>query len=119
MSILEILEAHQSYRTYIDSDDMAKVSCSCGDKDIKRAGMLADGSHRAHVAQVLEQHEREAKAAVLTDAAANLAREADQFATTAERLTGHDNTRYHAYSAARQSIAHQLRNRAAQLKETA
>ncbi|WPR65232.1 hypothetical protein SLW73_02510 [Glutamicibacter protophormiae] len=110
MSILEILEAHTlAYDWY---------PCSCGVKWVWDGRGSGTEQHRAHVAQVLEQHEREAKAAVLTDVADNLARESDQFATTAERLTGHDNTRYHAYSAARQSIAHQLRDRAAQLKET-
>lgn len=109
MSILEILEAHYDAAW----NYKGRRECACGHEFT--AGYSAQ--HRAHVAQVVEQHEREAKAEALEEAAANLARESDQFATTAERLTGHDNTRYHAYSAARQSIAHQLRNRAAQLKE--
>lgn len=113
MSIIEVLEAHKS--------SVLGFKCTCG-VDSPRTGEAESRpflGHRQHLAQVLEQHELEAKAEALEETAANLAREADQFATTAERLTGHDNTRYHAYSAARQSIAHQLRNRAAQIKDTA
>ncbi|WP_417372977.1 hypothetical protein [Glutamicibacter protophormiae] len=115
MSILEILEAH-----YVSTTHEHRVVCkTCGilTDEILLGGEQSYRLGITHQAQVLAQHEREAKADALEEAAANLARESDQFATTAERLTGHDNTRYHAYSAARQSIAHQLRNRAAQLKE--
>lgn len=107
MSILEILSRHIA-----DVCNHGDIECRCGEQ------CDTPEDHRRHLVQVLEKHEREAKAEALEEAAANLARESDQFATTAERLTGHDNTRYHAYSAARQSIAHQLRNRAGQLKET-
>lgn len=116
MSILEILQAHTVKRPWSEA---SRMRCKCGETVTAETECQLYALHRAHVAQLLELHELEAKAAALEETAANLAREADQFATTAERLTGHDNTRYHAYSAARQSIAHQLRDRAAQIKETA
>ena len=56
MSILEILEAHQS--------SVLGFKCTCG-VDSPRTGEAESRpflGHRQHLAQVLEQHEREAKA---------------------------------------------------------
>lgn len=59
MSILEILEDHRQH------DAVAKDTrfyCLCGwVSEMPRYG-YGPAEHRAHVAQVLEQHEREAKA---------------------------------------------------------
>lgn len=62
MSILEILEAHQLNSRHL--------LCACGDdvSPVDGADWLMDevySLHRAHVAQVLEQHEREREAAVI------------------------------------------------------
>lgn len=61
MSILEILEAHDDYGFDPVGDSMRQV-CMCG-TDCGQATRNPDGVHRAHVAQVLEQHEREREAA--------------------------------------------------------
>lgn len=111
MSIKKVFKQHFK----LVFNDEGQRECQCG--FFIGNGGNAGKRHKKHAIQVLEQHEREREAAALEEAAANLARESDQFATTAERLTGHDNTRYHAYSAARQSIAHQLRDRAAQIRK--
>lgn len=57
MSIIEILEAHDGVLTPMMHEDYA-LRCVCG---TVLQGWQAE-SHRAHVALVLEQHEREAKA---------------------------------------------------------
>lgn len=62
MTPLEILEAHKSYRTYINDEYKPKVSCCCGNQDIGLEGSLADDSHRRHVAQVLDEAMQEQKA---------------------------------------------------------
>lgn len=67
MSILEILEAHTG-RTF-DKDGM--YVCQCGHYIGTNKGK-AD-RHRAHVAQVVEQHEREREAAVIESLADELA----------------------------------------------
>lgn len=63
MSILEILEAHTG-RTF-DKDGM--YVCQCGHYIGTNKGKAE--RHRAHVAQVLEQHEREAKAGAVRESA--------------------------------------------------
>ena len=63
MSILDILETHTG-RTF-DKDGM--YVCQCGHYIGTNKGKAE--RHRAHVAQVLEQHEREAKAEALEEAA--------------------------------------------------
>ena len=72
MSILDILEAHDDYGFDPVGDSMRQV-CMCG-TDCGQATRNPDGVHRAHVAQVLEQHVLEAKAEVLTNAAAEYER---------------------------------------------
>lgn len=56
MSILEILEAHGA----ADWNEQGRRECTCGHQFTLG---YSQATHRAHVAQVLEQHEREAKAA--------------------------------------------------------
>ncbi len=60
---------------------------------------------------------RKAKAEALTEAADALDADSAEYGKTAHTLTGDDNTRYHAYSAALSSAAHRIRNRAQQLTE--
>lgn len=67
MSILEILEAHQS--------SVLGFKCTCG-VDSPRTGEAESRpflGHRQHLAQVLEQHEREREAAVIECLADELA----------------------------------------------
>lgn len=66
MSIQEILEAHQLNSRHL--------LCACGDdvSPVDGADWLMDevySLHRAHVAQMLEQHEREAKAEAVSEVA--------------------------------------------------
>lgn len=72
MSILEILEAHDDYGFDPVGDSMRQV-CMCG-TDCGQATRNPDGVHRAHVAQVLAQHEREREAAALEEAADEIER---------------------------------------------
>lgn len=64
----------------------------------------------------LETVRAEAKAEALEEAAAELAQESDAASHMARKLSGDDNTRYHAYSSAYSVAAYKLENRAAQLK---
>lgn len=64
MSILDILEAHTLAYDW--------SPCSCGVKWVWDGRGSGPEQHRAHVAQVLERHEREAKAEVLEEASTGL-----------------------------------------------
>lgn len=99
MSILEILEAHR-VSAFAGSD----TACAC-DRTWR-----SNADYRAHVAQVLEQHEREAKAAALKEAA-------DEIEAKAERLSPDDSFQQGARIGIITSAV-DLQTRAAQLKET-
>lgn len=58
-----------------------------------------------------------AKAQALEEAADALGADSEEFGKTALTLTGEDNTRYHAYSAALSSAAYRIRKSARQLTE--
>lgn len=68
MTIQEILEAHKHYRAYVADDYSVGVTCTCGE-EILRRGMLSDGSHRAHLDEVLEKHMQEREVALLSEVA--------------------------------------------------
>ncbi|MGP7812393.1 hypothetical protein [Glutamicibacter soli] len=59
MSILEILEAHTVKRPWSEA---SRMRCKCGETVTAETEGQLYALHRAHVVQVLEQHEREAKA---------------------------------------------------------
>lgn len=101
MSILEILEVHQLNSRHL--------LCACGDdvSPVDGADWLMDevySLHRAHVAQVLEQHEREAKAEALEEAADEI-----------DRLDGGEAEMYNEELNAT-PVTFWLRNRAAQIR---
>lgn len=64
MSILDILEEHKRLDAY-----EGPATCSCEEWESRRTGLNSSAQHRAHVAQVLEQHEREAKAEAVRESA--------------------------------------------------
>lgn len=66
MSILEILEAHTVKRPWSEA---SRMRCKCGETVTAETEGQLYALHRAHVAQVLEQHEREAKAEVWDEGA--------------------------------------------------
>lgn len=112
MTILEVLEAHAYVPSHLGH---AYPVCLC--LEWRASSPLAKrDEHRDHLAEVLETHQQEAKAAALEEAAAELAQESDAASHTARKLSGDDNTRYHAYSSAYSVAAYKLENRAAQLK---
>lgn len=95
MSILEILEAH-TYHAHTTPHSMgywARCACGWASEGQRSHDYDFTPEHRAHVAQVLEEHEREAKAAVLEEAY------------------------YYGLGRTGHSLHRWLRNRAAQLKE--
>lgn len=57
MSILDILEDHKRIDAY-----EGPATCSCEEWESRRTGLNSSAQHRQHLAQVLEEHEREAKA---------------------------------------------------------
>lgn len=56
MSILEILEAHTVKRPWSEA---SRMRCKCGETVTAETEGQLYTLHRAHVAHVLEQHERE------------------------------------------------------------
>lgn len=113
MSILEILEAHD-YRIIEEQikghGKVKTIVCNCGD----RYGFFE--THRKHVAQVLEQHEREAKAAVLEEAADEIERLENIGDTAQGELNEEQTAEYWLYHGTPKTTW--LRDRAAELKET-
>lgn len=102
MSILEILEGHTVKRPWSEA---SRMRCKCGETVTAETEGQLYTLHRAHVAQVLEQHEREATAEALEEAAA------------AGELLDPDPEMYDKQLNA-VPVWTWLRNRAAQLKET-
>lgn len=96
MSIFEILEAHTlAYDWY---------PCSCGVKWVWDGRSSGTEQHRDHVAQALEQHEQEAKAETLEEAADEI-----------ERLDGGEAEMYNEELNAT-PVTFWLRDRAAQIR---
>lgn len=71
MSILEILEAHTVKRPWSEA---SRMRCKCGETVTAETEGQLYTLHRAHVAQVLAQHEREREAAALEEAAGEIER---------------------------------------------
>lgn len=59
MNILDILEVHTVKRPWSEA---SRMRCKCGEVVTAEAESQLYALHRAHVAQVLEQHMQEAKA---------------------------------------------------------
>lgn len=55
MSILEILEAHKPVTLRYRADDVV-IRCACGGDMCGDTTPLAEATHRAHLAEVLEEH---------------------------------------------------------------
>lgn len=111
MSILEILEAHYLVLTGDSEAEPGEWKAECVGCDWEEAYSDASADlHMRHVAQVLEQHEREAKAAALKEAA-------DEIEDKAERLSPDDSFQQGARIGIITSAV-DLQTRAAQLKET-
>lgn len=116
MSIIDILEAHHEWDVDLDhAGGQDSVTCPCGWRELLH--LHAGAQHRTHVAQVLEQHEREVKAALLEERAREFEAEAEMLYQTAYRLTGNDNIRYHAYAASRLNMAHRLSKIAKEIRK--
>lgn len=113
MSILEILEAHDDYGFDPVGDSMRQV-CMCG-TDCGQATRNPDGVHRAHVAQVLEQHEREVMAAAYESAAERLHEEA----ASQQDLNRRNGRSEFLHAAVRMTVMeHEMRRSSAQFRAT-
>lgn len=69
MTILELLEAHTVKRPWSEA---SRMRCKCGEVVIAETEGQLYALHRAHVAEVLEARQQEAKAEALEDASKDL-----------------------------------------------
>lgn len=104
MSALEILEAHKRIDAY-----EGPATCTCEEWESRRTGLNSSAQHRAHVAQVLDQHVREREVEALTEAA-------DALDAKSSRLDRDYATENGAYLGLNTATT-ELRDRANQFKE--